>query len=261
MPMLPFQGAGRPLSTDGLSAVSSKLGVYAPEIWTVLAVETSGCGYLPDHRPQILFERHIFHRLTKGKYDDHDISNPVAGGYGESGAHQYDRLGLAIAKNRSAALQSCSWGIGQIMGENYALAGFANVENMVAAMSESEDQQLAAMGNFLVGSRLDIPLKAHNWASFARGYNGPNYIVNRYDVRLNAEFQKYSAGVVPDLNVRAAQLYLTYMRFHPGRVDGIAGTHTLSALADFQAQHGLPITSTIDSEAVAQLSAVAGADR
>jgi putative chitinase len=30
----------------------------APEIWSVL--ETFGCGFLPDHRPELAFERHIF---------------------------------------------------------------------------------------------------------------------------------------------------------------------------------------------------------
>ena len=257
MVQIPFQGTGRALSSAGLGAVSRKLGVYAPEIWTVVAVETSGCGYLPDHRPQILFERHIFHRLTHGKYDDGDISDPNAGGYGQSGEHQYNRLALAMAKNRTAALQSCSWGIGQILGENYALAGFADVEQMVAAMLESEDQQLGAMGNFLIGSRLNIPLQTHDWASFARGYNGPNFTINRYDTRLNAEFQKYSAGGLPDLSVRAAQLYLTYLSFHPGRVDGIAGKQSWSALTDFQVQHGFPKTLTIDAETVAQLFAAA----
>ena len=256
MPSLPFQGAGRPLSIAGLADIGQKLGVRAVEIWTVLAVETSGCGYMPDRRPEILYERHIFHRLTKGKYDDGDISAPSAGGYGESEANQYDRLALAIAKNRSAALQSCSWGISQLMGENYALAGFSDVEAMVAAMSESEDHQLAAMGNFLVGSRLDIPLQAHDWASFARGYNGPNYAIHRYDIRLNAEFQKYSAEGLPDLKVRAAQLYLTYLHFQPGPVDGIAGKRTSSALADFQTQHGLTKTSISDPETIAQLASV-----
>jgi hypothetical protein len=261
MPPLPFQGAALALTTDGLGAVSQKLGVYAPEIWTVLAVETSGCGYLPDLRPQILYERHVFHRLTKGKYDDRDISDPKAGGYGASGAHQYERLGLAMTKDRKAALQSCSWGIGQIMGENYAMAGFPDVEQMVAAMAASEDQQLDAMANFLVSSRLSVPLRAHDWASFARGYNGANYAINRYDIRLNSEFQKYSTGVLPDLDVRAVQLYLTYLGFHPGPLDGIAGTHTLAALADFQMQRGLAPTATIDRVALAQLSAARQADR
>src|SRR5580658_8420122 len=255
MPSLPFQGAGRPLSIAGLAGIGHKLGVHAVEIWTVLAVETSGCGYMPDRRPEILYERHIFHRLTKGKYDDGDISAATAGGYGDSGAHQYDRMALAIAKNRAAALQSCSWGIGQIMGENYALAGFSDVELMVAAMSESEDHQLVAMGNFLVSSRLDIPLQAHDWASFARGYNGPNYAIHHYDIRLNAEFQKYSAGMLPDLNVRAAQLYLTYLGFHPGPADGIGGKQTLAALMQFQSKYGLAVTAGIDSSVVAQLVA------
>jgi len=255
MPPLPFQGTARALSAGGLNAASQKLSVHAPEIWTVLAVETSGCGYLPDRRPQILYERHIFHRLTEGFYDDGDISDLKPGGYGASGAHQYERLTMAIAKDRAAALQSCSWGIGQIMGENYARSGFADVEQMVAAMSESEDQQLAAVADFLVSSRLSIALQAHHWASFARGYNGPDYAINRYDVRLNGEFHKYSAGGLPDLNVRAAQLYLTYLGFHPGPIDGVAGTRTRSALADFQALHELAETSTIDANTVVQLSA------
>jgi len=255
MPPLPFQGNVWALSPDGLGVVSQELGVHAPEIWTVLAVETSGCGYLPDLRPQILYERHIFHRLTHGKYDDGDISDPKAGGYGAPGAHQYDRLALALVKHRSAALQSCSWGIGQIMGENYALAGFPSVDQMVIAMSESEDQQLIAMANFMIGSRLSVSLRAHDWASFARGYNGPHYAINRYDIRLNSEFQKYSAGALPDLSVRAAQLYLTYLGFHPGPVDGVAGTRTLSALADFETRHGLAHAATINTDTIAELSA------
>jgi len=255
MPTLPFQGTAWALSSNGLAAVASNLGVFAPEIWTVLAVETSGCGYLPDRRPQILYERHIFHRLTQGQYDDGDISDPSPGGYGATGAHQYDRLNQAIAENRNAALQSASWGIGQIMGENFSAAGFAGVEDMVAAMLQSEDQQLAAMGSFLISTKLQASLQAHDWTTFARGYNGPNYAINRYDVRLNAEYQKYSSGVLPDLNVRAVQLYLKYRGFDPGGVDGIAGQHTLSALAQFQTQAGLATPGTIDAGTVAQLQA------
>jgi N-acetylmuramidase-like protein/putative peptidoglycan binding protein len=252
---LPFQGTAWALSGDGLKAVSGKLGAFAPEIWTVLAVETSGCGFLPDRRPLILYERHYFHRLTQGKYDDGDISDPKAGGYGAGGAHQYDRLAKAMAKDRSAALRSASWGIGQIMGENFALAGFADVEAMVAAMSQSEDQQLAAMGNFLIASHLNLPLRLHDWAAFACGYNGANYASHHYDVRLHAEFLKYSAGLCPDLDVRAGQLYLTYLGFHPGPIDGVAGKLTLAALAEFQGAGRLPSTVTVDAVAVAQLSA------
>jgi peptidoglycan hydrolase-like protein with peptidoglycan-binding domain len=60
---------------------------------------------------------------------------------------------------------------------------------------------------------------------------------------------------MPDLNVRAAQFYLTYLGFHPGPVDGIAGQQTLSALAQFQTQSGLQTTNVIDGDTVAQLRA------
>ena len=253
MAQLPFQGNALPMSSVGLAGVANRLGVFAAEIWTVLAVETSGCGYLPDRRPQILFERHIFHRLTNRQFDDGDISDPTPGGYGPPGAHQYDRLARAIAKNRNAALQSASWGVAQIMGENFARAGFQGVEDMVDAMSESEDRQLTATGAFLVATGLTSPLQTHNWSAFARIYNGPNFAINRYDVLLNGEFQKFSSGVLPDLEARAAQLYLTYLGFHPGCIDGIAGKRTMAALAQFQTQAGIPVTSTIDSTCVAQL--------
>jgi hypothetical protein len=256
MPQMPFQGAAYALSSDGLARVANSLGVFGPEVWTVVAVETSGCGYLPDRRPQILFERHIFHKLTGGRFDDASISDPTPGGYGAPGAHQYDRLGVAITKDRNAALQSASWGIGQIMGENYAAAGFQSVDEMTEAMSQSEDVQLMAMGKFLISAGLDTPLRAHNWPSFARGYNGSNYAINRYDIRLNGEFQKFSVSGLPDLTVRATQQYLIYLGFHPGPVDGIAGEQTFSALAQFQIQQGLKDNGTIDGNVLAQLTAV-----
>jgi len=77
-------------------------------------------------------------------------------------------LAEAIAKDQTAALQSASWGIGQIMGMNYRQAGFANVEDMVAAMSASEDNQLPAMGSFLASTGLQSPLQNHDWPAVAR---------------------------------------------------------------------------------------------
>lgn len=248
-----FVGTAYALSNGTVDDVAATLKIQAAALWAVIAVETSGCGFLSSRKPTILFERHIFSRLTNGQYDDGDISSPTPGGYGPFGEHQYDRLTMAIAKNRTAALQSASWGLGQIMGTNYSSAGFASVEEMVAAMCESEDAQLRAMVNFLVASKLHVPLQSQNWASFARGYNGPNYAINRYDIRLQAEFQKYSTAGIPDLSVRAGQLYLTYLGFHPGSIDGIAGSRTLSALHDFEAQKSLPVSSMMDETALQQL--------
>ena len=62
---LPFQGTTLALSGSDLTSGASSLGVFTPEVWTVLGVETSGCGFLPDRRPQILYEHPVFHQLTR----------------------------------------------------------------------------------------------------------------------------------------------------------------------------------------------------
>jgi len=249
-----FVGNGVPLSTVGLTTVSDQVGIQAAEIWSVLHVETSGCGFLVDRRPQILFERHIFSRQTGGKCDvtNPDISNRTPGGYGASGAHQYDRLAEAIKLDREAALRSASWGIGQIMGFHAEDLGYVHVEEMVAAMVESEDNQLVAIARFLKNNGLDEKLRTHNWAAFARGYNGANYAQNSYDRKLQAAFASYSV-LLPDLNVRAAQLLLTYKGFAPGRVDGQIGPRTRSALSEFQRTVGLPVTSEADAATLEKL--------
>ena len=110
-----FRGKAIPLDQEGLADVIDRLRVHAAELWAVLNVETRGCGFLPDRRPMILSERHIFSRETQHRFDNSnpDISNQQPGGYGAGGAAQYDRLQRAAALDRTAALRSASWGIGQ----------------------------------------------------------------------------------------------------------------------------------------------------
>jgi hypothetical protein len=250
-----FVGSGLPLDEDGISEVTDRMQIGGPELWAVLNVETRGCGFLPDRRPAILYERHIFSRETGHQFDaaHPDISNRQAGGYGASGAHQYDRLARAIALNRKAALDSVSWGIGQLMGFNAEIAGYPDVEAMVSKMTESESEQLRGMSGEIVHNGLHRALRTHRWADFARGYNGVNFAINKYDTRLAAAFQKYSQGGLPDLAVRAAQVYLTYLNLHPGTVDGLPGRFTFAALNEFQSQQGLPISNVIDDEIVSRL--------
>ena len=92
--MTEFIGSGTPLTDKGFRDILQSADLKAPEIWCVLSVETSGCGYLRDRRPKILFERHVFSRLTERRFDedDRDISQRTAGGYGPSGSHQFDVL-------------------------------------------------------------------------------------------------------------------------------------------------------------------------
>ena len=248
-----FLGRSLALSRAGLVAEANALSVDLPEIWAVVAVETSGCGFLANRRPQILYERHLFHRLTLGRFDDGNISDPTPGGYGPPGVHQYDRLDLAIQLDRTAALMSTSWGLGQILGANHAMSGYADVEGFVSAMTDSEDLQLAAVTAFLRATGLGVSLQHHNWTDFARGYNGPSFAKNRYDVRLAGEYQKAAAGALPDLTIRTAQLYLRYRGYDVGAVDGVLGPHTRSAIEAFQVAEGLPQTGEVDNALLVRL--------
>ena len=249
-----FVGTGVPLNESGQQAVLEVLGVGAAELWAVLSVETSGFGYLSDRRPQILFERHVFSKRTNSRFDKShvNISNPEAGGYGAAGAHQYDRLLSAIELSRPAALESASWGIGQLMGFNHAQGGFMSVDRMVESMMASENHQLMAMGTWIVKNNLHKALSKHDWLGFARGYNGTNFAVNHYNEKLASAFSRYTHRL-PDLLVRQAQVYLKYLGFRVGSIDGLAGSATFKALNAFQSANGLTVEDKIDDSTIASL--------
>ncbi|GIU82147.1 MAG: DUF3380 domain-containing protein [Acidobacteria bacterium] len=252
---LKFSKLGLPLGVDGLQEVLEMLKINSASLWAVLTVETLGCGFLPDRRPQILFERHIFSRETKGKFDKQapDISNPKPGGYGKPGAFQYERLEKAMALAEEPALKSASWGLAQVMGFNHKKAGYKTVYEMVQDFVESEDNQLLGMAQFLKSEKLDVYLRQRDWANFARRYNGPAYKQNSYDSRLAAAYRKFRYGPLPDLAVRQAQVFLIYLGFNPGPVDGVMGRFTRSAMNEFQEKNGLPETKEVTEEVLKEL--------
>ncbi|MCC7274679.1 MAG: N-acetylmuramidase family protein [Alphaproteobacteria bacterium] len=254
---LEFAGDGTPLTEDGLEAVRAHLDVGLPELWAVLKVETRGCGFLPDRRPLILFERHVFSQRTSSRFDAvaPDLSDREAGGYGAGGANQYDRLARAAALDRRAALESASWGIGQVMGFNFAGVGFRDLDAMIAAMGASEDRQLMAVGEFIGRQNLAGAMRAHDWRRFARTYNGPAFERNEYDRKLADAFARFSAGGLPDLRVRAAQIYLTAAGHDPGPIDGSIGGRTRAALRAFRRAEGLPDGDAADDATLERLRA------
>ena len=249
-----FIGASSPLSHEGLRACCDLLGVGAAEVWTLVSVETHSCGFLPDRRPVILFERHIFHERTAGAFDaSHPgISSPVPGGY-EGNSKEYDRLQEAMDLNREAALQSASWGIGQVMGFNFKPAGFVSVETMVRAMQDAEDSQLTAVAKTIRARQIHHAFAAHDWVRFARGYNGGDFNKNHYDVRLAAAFAAFSIGGLPDIQVRQVQVLMRFLGFPVGAIDGILGKRTRSAIAQFRLTHSLPDSDSVDEGLIAAL--------
>ncbi len=227
-----FRGTSAPLTQRGVNAACEMLDVDPQTIWTVILVETAGCGFLPDRRPVILFERHVFSEWTGGVYDEiaPTISSHIPGYYGQVGYGQYDRLILAMKLDTKAALYSASWGLGQILGYNFRSAGYTCVEDMVTEFCNSEDAQLLAMARYCHRRGLADELRRGDWTAFAFSYNGPSFHKNRYDARLNAAHRDLEEFGFPDLSVRADQMRLTFGGFAPGGVDGFCGPLTLAAL-------------------------------
>lgn len=129
--------------------------------------------------PIILFESHSFHILTHGKYDSSHpgISTSTwVHNYGTSGGHQYERLEEAIKLDRSAALESASWGAYQIMGSNFDPAGYDNVEDFVKGMVDSAAGQLDAFICFLQNQGIDKYFQTKDWTHFALRYNGAGQV-------------------------------------------------------------------------------------
>lgn len=182
------------LSNSDYVDVANELSCKVAAIKAVAEVESSTDAFLPNGKPKILYEAHIFSRLTGHIYD---ASHPSISSRAWNrslyigGAQEYTRLEQAMALNVTEALKSASWGRFQIMGFNHRAAGFASIENFVKAMFTSERKQLDAFVSFVKSKGLDQHLTTLNWAAFARGYNGSQYAKNKYDVKLQQAFDKY----------------------------------------------------------------------
>ena len=124
------------------------------------------------------------------------LANKRAGGYGKTSA-QYGKLERACKLSEVAALRSCSWGLGQVMGFNHLLAGYPTVSAMVLAFKDDEENQLAGAVNFIMDTKLDDELRAckggqpETCRAFASGYNGSGYRRNNYHVKLADALQKW----------------------------------------------------------------------
>lgn len=68
-----------------------------------------------------------------------------------------------MAITETAVLKACSWGFGQILGENHRVAGYATPQAMVLAFCDrGEAEHLTAMVRFIVAKGLDDDLRAHD---------------------------------------------------------------------------------------------------
>lgn len=166
----------------------------------VIEVEARSSGFFSNGEPAILFERHVFWRQLgairwftmrlKIMALHPRVCNKYSGGYGYF-SEQHDKLRIAASYNRDAALQSASWGIGQVMGYHWKALDYPSLQQFINDMYHSEAKQLEAMIRYIKVNNLVDELQRHDWAGFARGYNGAGYKRNNYDEKLRQAYNKH----------------------------------------------------------------------
>ena len=189
------------LTNEQVKDLANKHGIEYACLKAVVEVEASGKGFIGD-LPKILYEPHIMYRLlTKKNYitirnnlmkAHPNLCYPRWGTY-KYGAEsiQHSRLEIASQYNRDTALESCSWGLGQVMGYHWKSLGYESLQAFINDMYESEAKQLEAMIRFIKVNGLLLALKNKDWVKFARGYNGAGYAKNKYHIKLANAYAKY----------------------------------------------------------------------
>ena len=180
--------------------LAEELGVEVAALKAVVEVECSSAGgFLRDGRPRILFEGHIFWRRLALRGIDpeplsgehHDIIYPRwDSSHYIGGAGEWSRFGRASAICHSAAIESASWGLLQIMGFHWQTCGCTSAEDFAERMGRSESEQMRLAMRFLQKTGIAKYLKTKDRATFALRYNGSGYKTNRYDTRLQAAYDK-----------------------------------------------------------------------
>lgn len=190
------------LSHADMVAAAAALGCDIASVFAVKSIESRGEGFLSDGRPVILYERHVMRKRMAAhgftftavqvaglRYPT--LVNKSPGGY-KGGESEHYRLQLACSIHRDSALESCSWGLFQIMGYHWENLGYASIDEFVNQMHSSEAAQMDAFIRFIKADKtLHTALQNQDWATFARRYNGPGYRKNKYDTRLAAAYNNY----------------------------------------------------------------------
>lgn len=206
-------------------AEKNELILSLPVVKAVIEVESAGRGHLKNGDAKILFEGHLFWRLLKNKgMSDEELEKLQKTNkdilyrswtreFYKGGVGEYDRLERAKKIDPKLAVYSASWGLFQILGENLehnikSRIGpgedqYADWEDFEPKQHEHEKYHFLDFLAFITTKKFKNKALVdfisenensngnYNWANFAHGYNGSGYKANKYDIRLQAAYEKY----------------------------------------------------------------------
>lgn len=190
-----------------IADLAEGLGVEVAALMAIVEVESGGRYFAQvDGRkePLIRFEGHYFDRLlpaaARAEAAAQGLASPKPGKIANP-RRQSDRwklLNRAIEINRAAALSSCSWGVGQVMGAHWQWLGYGSVDALVAQARSGIAGQIELMARYIERAGLAEMLRARDWTVFARHYNGPGFAKHAYDHKMAAAYQKHCTATEPE---------------------------------------------------------------
>ena len=182
-----------------IQKASTALQIDACAMQALIIVETSGNGFIPNtDRPKILFEGHVFYRcLARYGKDAAAISvkfptlchKKQTFAHYKGGLSEWDRLLEARVIDRDCADMAASWGLFQVLGENYQWLGYPDVQTFVKNNLTMDGQFEIGM-KFIERSGVLEKLRSLDWRGVALRYNGPNGVKNGYDQKLKVEHER-----------------------------------------------------------------------
>jgi N-acetylmuramidase/Putative peptidoglycan binding domain len=236
--------------THEITEAAKAANIDPAALLSVVEVESAGKFFARvkgKDEPLIRFECHYFDRRLDGEAREKaraaGLSSPLAGKVPNPRGQEerWALLDRACGFSRPAALESVSWGIGQIMGAHWKALGFGSVEEMVDLARTGASGQIRLLILFLEKNGLIPLLNGREWAAFARRYNGPAYRRYAYDTKLAIAYARHKAGHKPgppDESVKELQAALSAAGFSAAST-GIFDNATRAALIGFQKSSGL----------------------
>lgn len=169
-----------------IATFADRLGCTEKQLRAVALVESSGGGFDPQGRPKILYERHLFHRLTEGRWSPAPFSQSAGGGYRES---SWAKLLAACAHDPDAAFGAGSWGKFQVLGLHWSRLGYESSFALARSTVDSEAAHYELLLRYIFANGLADAMRAisidpETCRAFAKGYNGPAYAKLGYHQKL-----------------------------------------------------------------------------
>lgn len=228
-------------------------GIIQAALLAVVEVESSGVPLWKvgaKMLPPIRFEGHYFYKRLTGDKLTKAITQGLA--HKDAGAvknprsytDRYAMLEKAKQIDVVAALESVSWGAGQVMGANWKSLGYKTVQDLVDA-SHTVAGQVDMIVRFLKVNNLITAINNRDWHTVARIYNGKNYKKNAYHTKMVTAYAKYSGASTSEYKgddsavIMQIQTMLNATGTYNLAIDGKYGPTSKAALIDFQIKSGL----------------------